>query len=493
MSYRQEPWLKKIDEVIAKGPFRDDWASLNKYEVPEWFKESKFGIFIHWGVYSVPAFDSEWYSRNMYQVGSKAYEHHLATYGAHKDFGYKDFIPMFKAEKFDPDEWAQLFKDAGAKYVVPVCEHHDGFQMYKSKVSHWNAAEMGPKRDLIGDLTKAIHKKGLTTGGSSHRIEHYWFMDQGMKYESDISAQPLKRGDFYWPAVPGPENHGDNDAMDISEEYLNDWLIRTVEIIDKLKPRVLYFDWWIQEKAAKGHLKKLAAYYYNRCTEWGQMGVICYKHDAFMFGCALPDIERGSFKEAKPYYWQTDTAVARNSWCYTEGNSYKSVPEILQTLVDVVSKNGNLLLNIGPKADGTIPAEDAAILRGVGQWLKVNGKAIYGTKPWRISSEGDFEIRDGGFSDGAAPEYKSSDFRFTVNGDMLYAIAMAPSADGHYEIRSLAHSSDISHTAFMGIISEVKIPGYTGKLTWKVTDECLAIDVPELVTENPVVFRIKTK
>ncbi len=490
MSYDMQPWLQKIDEVIAKGPYKNDWASLSKYQVPEWFMNEKFGIFIHWGAYSVPAFDSEWYPRNMYQQGSKVYEHHIKTYGEHKNFGYKDIIPLFKAEKFDPDEWAQLFADAGAKYVVPVCEHHDGFQMYKSEVSHWNAAEMGPKRDLMQDLTDAIHRKGLTTGSSTHRIEHYWFLDGGMKFDSDMTEKKWERGDLYWPSVPGPENHGDVDAMPIDEEYLNDWMIRTVELIDKLQPRILYFDWWIQEKAAKEHLKKIAAYYYNRCTEWGQMGVLCYKYDAMMFGTAMPDIERGSFKDAKAFYWQTDTAVARNSWCYTEGNSYKGVPEIVQTLADIVAKNGNLLLNIGPKADGTIPAEDAAILRGVGEWLKVNGEAIYGARPWRVASEGNYEVADGSFSDASAPEYTSADFRFTFNGDAIYAIAMAPAKDGHYLLKSFAKTTEFNNNAFTGILKEITIPGYEGEVKWSVNEEGLTIEAPEYVSGNPVVFKI---
>lgn len=178
--------LQSIDDVIEKGPYKDTWASLSSWQTPKWYQKAKFGIFIHWGVYSVPAFDSEWYPRNMYIEGSKVYEHHIKTYGAHKDFGYKDFIPMFKAEKFDPNAWAALFKKAGAKYVVPVAEHHDGFQMYRSNISHWNAYEMGPKRDIVGELKAAVEAQGMTLGVSSHRIEHWFFMSNGKKFESDM-------------------------------------------------------------------------------------------------------------------------------------------------------------------------------------------------------------------------------------------------------------------------------------------------------------------
>ena len=168
--YDMSPDLERIDQVVEKGPFRDDWASLSSFTVPEWFRQAKFGIFIHWGVYSVPAFDSEWYPRNMYIQDSLAYEHHLKTYGPHKAFGCKDFVPMFKAEHFDPDAWADLFRRAGAQYVVPVAEHHDGFQMYRSGISHWNAYEMGPHRDVLGELKTSCEKAGLRIGASSHRF-----------------------------------------------------------------------------------------------------------------------------------------------------------------------------------------------------------------------------------------------------------------------------------------------------------------------------------
>ena len=189
-------YLNVIDEVIANGKYKDNWESLSQHPTPKWFSDGKFGIFIHWGIYSVPAFGSEWYSRNMYLQGSDEFKHHVETYGPQKDFGYKDFIPMFRAEKFNADEWISLFKEAGAKYVVPVAEHHDGFQMYKSEISHWNAYEMGPKRDVLGELTDAAKRHGLVNCASTHRIEHWFFMGHGKDFESDITDAE-KRGDFY--------------------------------------------------------------------------------------------------------------------------------------------------------------------------------------------------------------------------------------------------------------------------------------------------------
>ena len=187
--------LKNIDQ---RGPFRSDWESLATYQVPEWYKDAKFGIFVHWGVYSVPAFGSEWYPRDMYRVGTEEYKHHLATYGPVTKFGYKDFIPMFKAEHYDPQAWASLFKDSGAKYVVPVFEHHDGFAMYDSSLSDWTAVKMGPRRDLVGELAKAVRAQNLRLGASSHRIEHDWFMDGGRKIDSDVNVPRCAA--FYGPA-----------------------------------------------------------------------------------------------------------------------------------------------------------------------------------------------------------------------------------------------------------------------------------------------------
>ena len=210
-----------IDEVIARGPYEDTWESLSQFRVPEWFRRLKFGIFIHWGVYSVPAFGSEWYPRNMYMKGSPEYEHHLRTYGAHKEFGYKDFIPQFKAERFDANAWAELFLQAGAKYVVPVAEHHDGFQMYRSDLSHWNAYEMGPCRDVLGELSDACRARSLVTGASSHRVEHWFFMSHGREFDSDVS-RTLRRGDLYWPAMREPDFQDLFSEPAPSGEYMKD-------------------------------------------------------------------------------------------------------------------------------------------------------------------------------------------------------------------------------------------------------------------------------
>lgn len=478
-------YLKKINDCIENGKYKDTWESLQQYEIPEWYKKARFGIFIHWGVYSVPAFGNEWYSRNMYIQGTKEYEHHIKTYGAHKDFGYKDFIPMFKAENFNPKEWIELFKESGAEYVMPVAEHHDGFQMYDSDLSEWNAKNMGPKRDILGELTKECENAGLVNCASSHRVEHWFFMGHGRELESDIK-EPMQSGDFYWPAMPEADHMDINSSPIPSQEFLEDWLCRCCEIVDKYRPKIMYFDWWIEHSAVKPYLKKFAAYYYNTVED----SVINYKLDAFQFGTAVLDIERGQFAEAKPFIWQTDTAVALNSWCYTENNRYKNAYAIVRDLVDIVSKNGRLLLNIGPRADGTIPNEDKNILLEIGKWLKVNGEAIYASKVWKTSSEGSAIMTDDDFADAKEKIFTSEDFRFTVNGSYLYAICMNMKNKNEVLIKSLADRTGKHAAFFADNIKSVEVLGADSLPNYERTVEGLKIKTQTVETDMPVVFKI---
>ena len=493
--YDAEKWKKQIDDVISQGPYTDTWESLMQHETPAWFRDAKFGIFIHWGVYSVPAYANEWYPRNMYVQGTREFRHHEEVCGPHAQVGYKDYIPHFKAEKFDPKEWCALFKKAGARYVVPVAEHHDGFQMYASELSGWNASQMGPKRDITGELTEAIREAGLINGASTHRIEHWFFLSHGREYDSDVSRFADDRTHLYWPSVPVSDDliTGDSKAQpEPSEEFLEDWMFRTIEIIDRFHPKELYFDWWIMHKAARPYLKKIAAYYYNRAVSWGEEVLLINKMGAFMFGTATRDMERGQLETIQEEPWQTDTATARNSWCYTEENQYKSAPSILRDFVDAVSKNGCMLLNIGPKADGTIAEEDAAILAGIGEWLSVNGEAIYGSRPFRVAGEGPTKPKKGAFSDMEDSPYTSMDFRFTIGHGKLYAVALKSAADGEYVIRVLADKGkETSQSDLNALVEQVEILDPDIRIRdWEQTGEGLVIRTEAVQTEFPVAFRI---
>jgi alpha-L-fucosidase len=462
--------------VQAQERYQATWESLKKYQTPDWFRDAKFGIFIHWGVYSVPAFGSEWYPRQMYQQGSDEFKHHVATYGPQSKFGYKDFIPMFKAEKFDPQQWVALFKQAGAKYVVPVAEHHDGFAMYKTAYSKWNAVEMGPKRDVIGELAAEIKKQGLVFGLSSHRIEHWFFMNGGRKFESDVMDG--KNEDLYGPA------REENETP--SPEYMNDWLLRNTELVNNYQPQLFWFDWWIEQPAMDPYRKSFAASYYNKGLDWNKGVVINYKNISYPDGTAVLDLERGKLAGIRQLAWQTDDAIGNNSWGYAAGNTFKDAKYVITNLVDIVSKNGNLLLNIGPRSDGTITDEETQTLLGTGKWLEVNGEAIYGTRPWKLFGEGPTESASGSFADQKKP-FTAQDIRFTTKGDILYAIAMGLPAT-NTTIKALGIK------AGNGAISSIELVGSTEKVSWSQQADALVIKPSKnYPSQHAVTYKIDCK
>jgi alpha-L-fucosidase len=443
--------LATVNKVSTEGPFIPDWASLEKYEVPEWYKDAKFGIFIHWGVYSVPAFGSEWYPRLMYMEGSPENKHQVETYGPLTKFGYKDFIPMFTAEHFDAKQWAALFKESGAKYVVPVFEHHDGFAMYDSGLSDWTVKKMGPHRDTGGELAAAVRAEGLHLGASSHRIEHDWFLEGGRKEPSDVNDP--KYAAFYGPAHAQGSQDEENFLQNwtyVSPEYANDWLARDAEIVEKYHPDIMYFDWWIGQPMVRPYLAKFAAFYYNESLKYGKehaqdgspgpVGIINYKLVDMAAGSAVLDFERGQTAAIQPFYWQTDTSVSNKSWGYIKNDNFKTPDFIVKQLADIVSKNGNLLMNIGPRSDGTIPDEVQQVLRDVGGWLKVNGDAIYGTRPFTTFGEGPTQVKPGQFHDTDTVAYTPQDFRFTTKAGALYAIEMEWPTDGEAVIHTLTNT-----------------------------------------------------
>lgn len=487
--------VEKMPVSLPKGPYEPSWSSLKKYRVPKWFADAKLGIFIHWGVYSVPAFGNEWYPRHMYMPGRPEYEYHVKNFGTPDKFGYKDFIPMFTAENWDPDEWVRLFERAGARYVVLVAEHHDGFALWNTSYSRWNSVLMGPKRDIVGELAEAVRRRGLVFGVSYHRAEHWWFFEPGTRIDSDVKDP--RYWDLYGPAKkaslnprdpPGPENvHPD-------KEFLDDWLLRAVELVEKYRPQLFYFDWWIENPAFEPYLRFFAAYYYNRAEKWDLGVVIAYKNRAFQEGTAVLDVERGRLGDIHPYPWQTDTSVDYLSWGYVKNAKYKTPDVVVRDLVDIVSKNGNLLLNVGPKPDGEIPEEAKKILLSLGEWLSINGEAIYSSKPWRVYGEGPTKSLSGQFIEDKEPPYTPRDIRFTVKdvypyGEVLYAITMAMPKEGdEIAIRSLG-----AHMRLGREIDFVEVLGSKEVAEWRVEPDGLKVKIPKTSSKHCVAIKIVFK
>ncbi len=485
--------LAKIDETIAAGPFTADWDSLAGNGVADWYRDAKLGIFIHWGVYAVPAFGNEWYPRRMYlneidrRRNVNVFEHHLATWGPQKTFGYKDFIPMFTAENYDPEAWAALFEEAGARYVVPVGEHHDGFPLYASSHTQWDASEMGPKRDVIAALERAVRARGMKFGVSSHRAFNHGYYARDESYDT-VDEEGL--GLYGEPREDLEFTSGQNlDWFPQSEAFRDDWLARTAEMAEKFKADLIWFDFGIgprqkvttwQENPFAPHLKRFMAYYYNRARAWGKTGVVNYKFEAMPENVGVLDLERARLAGMRDLYWQTDTSVGFTSWGYVTNHRYKDVRLILTEFVDIVSKNGCLLLNIGPRADGTIPEREAEMLRKIGGWLEINGEAIYGSRPWKIYGEGPTETVEGHLSEERNRPMGPEDIRFTTKGETLYATALGL-ADSEWTIESLrADSEHLDGHA----VSKVRLLGHDADLEWSQGPDALVIRRPALGSDR---------
>ena len=484
---------KEVEEKAVLEKYETNWESIQSYEVPEWFKDAKLGIFIHWGPYAVPAYGSEWYPRLMYMdekvwnanfeiqsdKPSDVYQHHIKTYGPLKDFGYKDFIPMFKGENFDAAEWITLFKKSGAKYVVPVAEHHDAFAMYDSKHTRWNAVNMGPKRDILGELFKVGKKEGLKMGASSHLAFNWAYYNKKPEFDN----WDPQYNDLYGI------NKDKTDQM--SDDWRKIWWNRTKDIIDQYQPDILWFDFYLDKEAFRPNHTELAAYYYNKGLEWEKEVVLQNKNfggfEAYPPGTNVLDLERGKMSDIHKEPWQTDTSIGKNSWGYVTNWISKTPNTLIDDLIDIVSKNGCLLLNVGPKADGTIPEDQQKVLLEIGNWLNINGKAIYGSRPWKTYGEGPTAVAVGHHTEGKNKDLTSEDFRFTTNGNKLYAIAMDWSDQGVMVIKNLAKGSKNCKWD----IQEVSLLGHIGNLNWKHNDEGLTVELPnEKPCEHAFVFEI---
>ena len=377
---------------------------------------------------------------------------------------------MFKAEKFDADDWAELFRKSGAKYICPTAEHHDGFAMYDSKLTKWNAKNMGPHKDIIGLLSVAVRKKGIKFGLSNHRMENWDFLYPTIKEKTDV-LDP-KYADFYGPPQQPPKRRkpGEAPAQEMvvdpaapqSQAFLEEWLARCQELVDKYKPDMVFFDNGVNPRTLDPIKLRFAAYYYNRAAEWGKQVTITTKSNAYLYG-TVTDYERQGRapKDLTDYYWQVDNPIA-DKFGYVEGMKIVSPGSIISILIDDVSRNGNLMLNISPKSDGTIPQEQRVVLLAIGKWLEVNGDAIYGTRAWTKASDGDF--------------------RFTTKGKTLYAI------DKKWPVDNVAFIPTLASNA--GKVKSVLMLGHQGTLQFSQNEEGLKVTFP---SEKPCEFAYSLK
>ncbi len=438
---------------------RPTWDSLRAhYRVPDWYAAAKFGLMLHWGLFDVLAHGSEWYETHMYGPFAAW---HGAHFGPLEAFGYKDFSPKFTAARFDADGWAELFQRSGARYVIPTAQHHDGFALWASDgAAPWNAGTMGPKRDLIGDPAKAVRARGLTFGVSNHGIENFQFINP----KPDVAARlKAAHADLYDPEYQGFYHVADRtDAA--CQAFLTNWAARNVELIDRYRPDILWFDNGVDQRYLDSLKLWVAAYYYDRAAGWGKQVTLNTKKAAYAPGgmntatvgsvIGFERIGKRSPTGIRTGTWDVDEPIG-STWGYTDGETFAKAGAVVAELVDTVSKNGTLLLNLSPEADGTINAAQRATLLGVGRWLGTNGEAIYGTHNWTTAGEG-----------GRGTPV----VRFTVKGQDLYAIVIGPWPAVRVTVASLGTAA--------GPVGGVTLLGHGGPLPFSQDAAGLTVELP---------------
>ena len=504
------------------APFAPTWESLSNYTAPEWFRDAKFGLWAHWGPQCQPE-RGDWYARNMYIQGHKQYEHHLANYGHPSRTGFLEIIGRWKAEHWDPEELLTLYQRAGAKYFVSMANHHDNLDMFDSTHHGWNSMKVGPKKDIVGTWARIARRKGMRFGVTNHSAHAWHWYQTAYGYDPEgpntgerYDAYKLTKADgagTWWDGLdpqelytgrrmPLPEGittvkaaqewHRQNDAKwnenppPDDGSYARHWFARCQELITKYRPDLVYFD-NVELPLGQTGLD-IAAWYYNAnmALHGGSLqAVLNAKHVAPEHRHALvEDYERGFSETLQPLPWQTDTCIG--NWHYDrdlfERHAYKSADTVVKLLVDIVSKNGNLLLNIPVRSDGTIDADERKVVEDVASWMKVNGRGIFGTRPWKIFGEGPTKVRGGMFTERPTTPFTPADIRFTAKGNTLFAFPLARATDTTVTIASLATGSPLAP----GEVHRVELLGGGGSLEFRRDTSGLTISLPENRPAGPL-------
>jgi alpha-L-fucosidase len=456
---------------VAPGPFQPTMASLTNYSCPEWFRDAKFGIWAHWGPQAVPM-EGDWYARKMYQQGSPDYQDHLARYGHPSTNGWKDIIPLWKAEQWEPKKLMALYKKAGARYFVSMGVHHDDFFLWNSSLHKWNAVNYGPHRDVVGDWQKAAKEQGLPFGVSEHLGASFtWFQDSHKSdHTGPLAGVPYDGANSnYWDLYHFPAEPGDTKWYSNNPRWQQQWFNEIKELVDNYHPDLLYSDGPVPFGNEVG-LSQIANLYNDSVQHnHGKLAAI-YNCKQPSDGRWVQDYERGVNGGINPHPWQTDTSIG--DWFYNRHWKYQPLSWTVHMLVDIVSKNGNLLLNVVLRPDGSLDPEVETMLHQMADWTAVNGEAIYGARPWLIFGEGPVSAKGGAFKENFT--YSAKDIRFTTKGKTLYAIALGWPEDGKVVIKSLARTDD----AGVNQIKRVELLGHNGKLQFEQTAEGLSVTLP---------------
>lgn len=471
------------------APYEPTWESLSKHnEAPEWFADAKLGIYFHWGLYSVPAYGSEWYPYYMYREGH-IQDHHIKTYGKPSEFNYHDFVPMFTAEQFDAEDWAQLFEEAGAKFAGPCAQHHDGFAMWDSSVNPWNVAERGPKQDITGKLATAVRARNMRLITTFHHARngqrHQSTPEEWGGYNSHFAYHPDFATSSTDPILS--KLYGNMPEAEFNEY----WLAQLKEVINQYSPDIIWFDSWLK-LIPQEHRKQFATYYLNEARKKGQEVVIAYKQTDMPDTVGVLDIEQGGKKDLSESVWLTDVTLSTRSWCYIEGQKYKPAELVVRNMIDVWSKNGVVLLNISPRADGVIPNEQRDILKRIGQWMSKHAEAVYETRAYSTNGFGSAKAADGSHGgQSATVEYTASDGRFMISkdGKTLYLFMLGePRVGSEIEIGELA-----KHCYFPeGGIKRITVIGTDAEVSWRHGERNFYLQVPSVeMDEIATVFRIE--